>query len=191
MERRKEEKILWIDSANMLSGTTNNFYYDIGNILYNGNYKKLSVQLIDCLISKNYDKFAVGSGVIIETPIAFFSVFIKIYINFNVASNILNNNNSYGLLMGIIPGDNACVKIATSNILTYYEFSNLGSSDINDNKIKYYLKDVPNGIINININIIGNSNSLNVDNYVDGLLVDAFGNPPSNVLLYLKFTYEF
>ena len=61
MERRKEEKILWIDSANMLSGTTNNFYYNIGNILYVDNYKKLSVQLIDCIISKNYAFF---SGVI-------------------------------------------------------------------------------------------------------------------------------
>ena len=55
-------------------------------------------------------------------------------------------------------------------------------------RLKYYLKDFPNGIININI--IGNNNSLNVDEYVDGLLIDAFGNAPSNVLLCLKFTYE-
>ena len=39
MERRKEEKILWIDSTNMLSGTTTNFYYNIGNILYVDNLK--------------------------------------------------------------------------------------------------------------------------------------------------------
>ena len=40
MERKIEEKILWINSANMLSGTTSNFYYNIGNILYVDNYKK-------------------------------------------------------------------------------------------------------------------------------------------------------
>ena len=53
MERKIEEKILWINSSYMLSGTTNNFYYYIGNILYVDNYKKLSIQLIDCIISKN------------------------------------------------------------------------------------------------------------------------------------------
>ena len=44
MERRKEEKILWIDSQYMeTGGTTNNFYYNIGNILHVDNYKKLSI----------------------------------------------------------------------------------------------------------------------------------------------------
>ena len=44
MESKIEEKILWIDSQYMESGgTTNNFYYNIGNILYVDNYKKLSV----------------------------------------------------------------------------------------------------------------------------------------------------
>ena len=54
MERKIEEKILWIDSANMLSGTTNNFYYNIGNILYVDNFKKLTVELIDCIILKKF-----------------------------------------------------------------------------------------------------------------------------------------
>ena len=91
--------------------------------------------------------------------------------------------------MGIIPGDNACVKIGTSNTLTYYEFSNLGSSDINDNKIKYYLNDIPTGMININI--IGYNNTGTGGTYQFLNLVDISGNAPSNVLLCLKFTYEF
>ena len=61
MERKIEEKILWINSANMLSGTTNNFYYNIGNILYVDNYKKLSLELIECSISKNYQTYAIGT----------------------------------------------------------------------------------------------------------------------------------
>ena len=58
MERRKEEKILWIDSQNRTDelDNPNNFYYDIGNILYVDNYKKLSVQLVDCIVNKNYKK---------------------------------------------------------------------------------------------------------------------------------------
>ena len=114
MERRKEEKNLWIDSANMLSGTTNNFYYDIGNILYNGNYKKLSVQLIDCSISKNNQTFSIGTTTYsIYAPIPFYTTIIKIYIFFNVASNLLNNNN-YGLLMGLIKNNNVNARLGTT-----------------------------------------------------------------------------
>ena len=58
MERRKEEKILWINSNNQelfyssngtatYTASTNNFYYNIGNNLYVDNYKKLSVEMID------------------------------------------------------------------------------------------------------------------------------------------------
>ena len=115
MERRKEEKILWIDSADMLSGTTNNFYYYIGNILYEDNYKKLSVQLVDCIVNKNYRDFAVGTTVFsIYSAVPFYTTMIKVYINFNAASNVLNNND-YGLLMGIISNNNADVNIGQSS----------------------------------------------------------------------------
>ena len=71
MEIKKEENFLWINSNNQelfysLNGTatytasTNNFYYNIGNILYEDNYKKLSVELIDCVISKSHHTFAIG-----------------------------------------------------------------------------------------------------------------------------------
>ena len=60
MERKIEEKILWVDSKNMVSGTTNNFYYNIGNILYKDNYKKLKVKLVDCIVNKNYRIFLLG-----------------------------------------------------------------------------------------------------------------------------------
>ena len=64
MEKRKiEEKILWIDSNNMISGTTNNFYYNIGNILYIDKYKKLKVKLVDCVINKNYIAVGVNTNV--------------------------------------------------------------------------------------------------------------------------------
>ena len=122
MERRKEEKNLWINSNNQelfygLDGTatytasTNNFYYNIGNILYMDNYKKLSVQLIDCIINKNYRNFAVGATTYsIYSAVPFYTTMIKVYINFNAASNILNNSD-YGLLMGIISNNNADVII--------------------------------------------------------------------------------
>ena len=90
MERRKEEKILWIDSSNMLSGgTTNNFYYNIGNILYVDNYKKLSFELIECVISKNFNLLT-----LVTYPNPFFSTIIKIYLNLNVYGNSLTNNNN-------------------------------------------------------------------------------------------------
>ena len=95
MERRKEEKILWINSNNQelfysLNGTatytasTNNFYYNIGNILYEDNYKKLSVALIDCAISKNYHTYAIGTTTLnTYAPIPFL---------FMIQSIILTNN---------------------------------------------------------------------------------------------------
>ena len=127
MERRKEEKILWIDSSNMLSGTTNNFYYYIGNILYEDNYKKLTVQLVDCIINKNYRNFAVGTTIYsIYSAVPFYTTMIKVYINFNAASNILNNSD-YGLLMGIISNNNADVNIGTTYTLTNFYYNGLGS----------------------------------------------------------------
>ena len=67
---------------------------------------------------------------------------IKVYINFNVASNVLNNNN-YGLLMGLISNDNANVGIGTTYQINEFYYNGLGSAKLgSDNKIKYYLKDI-------------------------------------------------
>ena len=192
MERKKEEKILWIDSQYMESGgTTNNFYYNIGNILYVNNYKKLTVQLVDCIINKNYRNFAVGTTIYsIYSAVPFYTTMIKVYINFNVTSNILNNND-YGLLMGIISNNNADVNIGTTYTLTNFYYNGLGSIKLgSDNKIKYDLKDIPNGIININITGFNNSTANYLENYLVDITSPA-GNAPSNVLLCLKFTYEF
>ena len=176
----------------MISGTTNNFYYDIGNILYVDNYKKLSVQLVDCIISKNFQEIG-GTGLTVYAPIPFYTTNIKIYINLNVASNSLMNNN-YGLLFGLISGDNQSARLGSAGGLSTYDYSNLGSCKLDDNKIKYYLRDIPTGIININIT--GYNNSIDTAIYIENYLVDrntltGATNPPSNVLLCLKFTYEF
>ena len=91
MERKIEEKILWIDSSNQelfyssngtatYTASTNNFYYNIGNILYMDNYKKLSVEMIDCVISKTYHQYAIGAtGINTYAPIPFYSTVIKIF----------------------------------------------------------------------------------------------------------------
>ena len=184
MERRKEEKNLWIDSQYMESGgAKNNFYDNIGNIL-SSNFIKLSVQLIDCVISKNFEEVA-GTGLTVYVPIPFYTTNIKIYINLNVASNSLVNN-SYGLLLGLIPGDNESVRLGAAGGLSTFDFSSLGSCKLNNNKIKYNLKDIPTGMININI--IGNNNYTGT--YLDEFLKDVLFNNPSNILLCLKFTYE-
>ena len=137
MERKIEEKFLWINSANMLSDTTTNFYYNIGNILYVDNYKKLSIQLIDCIISKNYQIFVIGNTTyFINGANPFYTTIIKVYVDFGVASNLLNNN-YYGLLMGIINNNNVKPRLGTTTALNYYYYPGLGSAKLEiDNKIK-------------------------------------------------------
>ena len=119
---------------------------------------------------------------------------IKVYINFNVASNALNNNN-YGLLMGLISNDNANVGLGTTYQLNVFYYNGLGSAKLGiDNKIEYYLKDVPSGMLNIIITGYNNNNPNGLGTYLENYLVDInypAGNAPSNILLCLKFTYEF
>ena len=142
--------------------------------------------MVDCIINKNYRNFAVGTTTYsIYSAVPFYTTMIKVYINFNAASNVLNNSD-YGLLMGIISNNNADVNIGTTYTLTNFYYNGLGS----DNKIKYNLKDIPNGIININITGFNNSTANYLENYLVDITSPA-GNAPSNVLLCLKFTYEF
>ena len=91
MERRKEEKILWINSSNQelypyynsTTGTyeniitnpvNNKFDYNIGNILYVDNYKKLSVEMIDCAISKHFINMQLVVQDLIHMPLSHFIV---------------------------------------------------------------------------------------------------------------------
>ena len=200
MERKIEEKILWIDSSNQelfysLDGTTtytastNNFYYNIGNILYVDNYKKLSVELIDCAISKNL----ININVDIQYPLPFNASTLKIYINFGIAVNTFSYGTIYdptgtiissggnNILMGLIQGNSLGAKMGlTTYSLQNFYYSDKSCEKLIDNKIKYYLKDIPSGIINIYICDPNNET-----------LYDVNGNEPTNTLLCLKFTYEF
>ena len=152
--------------------------------------------MIDCSISKNYQTFNIGTiGYSLYVSNPFYATIIKIYIFFNVASNLLNNN-GYGLLMGLISNDNANVGIGTTYQMNEFYYNGLESAKlVGDNKIKYCLKDIPNGIININITGYNNGTGTPVP-YTENYLLDrnpstGATNPPSNVLLCLKFTYEF
>ena len=186
MERKIEEKNLWINSNNQETfGTdilsTNSFNYSIGNILYEDNYKKLSVEMIDCAVSKSYHTFAIGTtGNNTYAPIPFYTTVIKVYINFNVASNSVYNDGN-GLLMGVISDTNVNVRIGTTDQMNELYYTGLGCAKLgNDNKIKYYLKNIPSGIININVYDEANT-----------VLIDYEDSPSYNVLLCLKFIYEF
>ena len=167
----------------MLSGTKNNFYYNIGNILYVNNYKKLYVKLIDCVINKN--------GIQIDGDISYYLSFnttsIKIYINLNVSSNSISMDGN-NLLMGLIQNNSTLANFnPTTLVIDNFYYSDKSCEKLIDNKIKYNLKDIPTGMININI--IGNNNYTGT--YLDEFLKDVLFNNPSNILLCLKFTYEF
>ena len=138
--------------------------------------------MIDCAISKSYHTFAIGTTLeSTYAPIPFYTSIIKVYINFNVSSNSVYNNDGSGLFMGLIPTNNVNVRLGTTSALNNYYYSGLGSAKLeSENKIKYYLKNIPSGIININIY-----------NELNNVLLDYENNPTANVLLCLKFKYEF
>ena len=177
MERKIEAKILWINSNYMESGgTTNNFYYNIGNILYVNNYKKLYVKLIDCVINKN--------GIQIDGDISYYLPFnttsIKIYINLNVSSNSISMDKN-NLLLGLIQNNSTLANFnPTTLVIDNFYYSDKSCEKLIDNKIKYNLKDIPNGMINIIL--------YNDENTV---LLDVENQEPKSLLLCLKFTYEF
>ena len=54
--------------------------------------------------------------------------------------------------MGIISDTDVNVRLGTTDALNELYYTGLGSAKLaSDNKIKYYLKNIPTGIININI----------------------------------------
>ena len=126
MDKKIEEKILLIESNNIISRTTNNFYCNIGNIVY----KKLKVELVYCVINKNY--IPVGGIVPFRYCHYQFNSRINIFIDFGVGNNCFSN---YGnsLLMCMIENHQVVSDIPT------------------DNNIKYYLNQYPNNFINIQI----------------------------------------
>ena len=156
-------------------GTTNNFYYNIGNILYVDNYKKLSVEMIDCVINKN--------GIVIDGDTSYYLSFntssIKIYINFNIARNSISMEGN-NLLLGLIQSNSTLANFnPTTLAVDNFYYSDKSCEKSINNKIKYNLKDVPNGMINI---ILYNDNNT--------ILFDVEDQVPKSVLLCLKFTYE-
>ena len=93
--------------------------------------------------------------------------------------------------MGLINNNNSNIRLGTTYALNNFYYNGLGSIKLgSDNKIKYNLKDIPNGIIHINITGFNNSTANYLENYLVDITSPA-GNAPSNVLLCLKFTYEF
>ena len=173
-----EEKILWIDSALKNSGTNNNFNYAIGNILEK-NFKKLSVEMIDCVVNKNY-------GVVddvadyAEFPVPFDTRCIKIFIDLGVSNNCYYRFGS-NMLMGIIGNDLLSIQYPNdgTNAISLINISSKTCSKLKDNNIKYNLNNAPSGFIDIHV-------------YSDAniILVDKNGNAPSSVIICLKFTYE-
>ena len=175
MERKIEEKILWINSSYMESGgTTNNFYYNIGNILYVNNYKKLYVKLIDCVINKN--------GIQIDGDISYYLSFnttsIKIYINLNVSSNSISMDGN-NLLLGLIQNNSTLANFNPTTLVIDNFYYYKSCEKLINNKIKYNLKDIPNGMINI---ILYNDENT--------ILLDVENQDPKSLLLCLKFIYE-
>ena len=117
MDKKIEEKILLIESNNMISGTTNNFYCNIGNIVD----KKLKVELVYCVINKNY--IAVGA----IAPLCYchyqFNFRIKIFIDFGVGNNCFSN---YGnsLSMCMIENHQVVSDIPTDSNIKYFLYYN-------------------------------------------------------------------
>ena len=117
--------------------------------------------MIDCAVSKFYHEYAIGTtGINTYAPIPFYTPVIKVYINFNVASNSVYNDGN-GLLIGIISDTDVNVRLDTTDALNELYYNVLGSVKLgSDNKIKYYLKDVPSGIISIIITGYNNNYSM-------------------------------
>ena len=124
MERKIEEKILWINSQNRTSigDYPNNFYYDIYGYI-NPNARNITVQLIQCLMIASDTAYYFDDGI------------IKILIDFGVSHNqfsYLNNFINVGLINARSSQNNYCdISIHPTPI--------------------YKLKDIPTRFINIQL----------------------------------------
>ena len=88
MERKIEEKILWINSNYKYSGVDNNFIYDIAGYIH-PDARNITVQMLSCSIRllNVADQFDVGQ--------------IKILCDFGVSHNCYNSLNNF-IVLGLI-----------------------------------------------------------------------------------------
>ena len=118
----QKEKILWIYSANRISGTVDNFIYNIAELLPL-NAHNINVQLIKAIVS-------------IVTTTYFNNYYLKIMIDWRSSSNQLSQQYNGYLLMDVIPFQQSITRIYSS------EFNKL-------NGIEYKLNNLPNNLINV------------------------------------------
>ena len=95
-----KEKILWIYSANRISGTVDNFIYNIAELLPL-NASNINVQLIKALIP-------------VDTTTYFVNHYLKVMIDWGSSSNQLSQQNNSYLLMDVIPFQQSVTRIYRS-----------------------------------------------------------------------------
>ena len=123
MNKILQEKILWINSLNKASGTTNNFYYDIYGVLH-PEAKNITFQLLDAMIS------------ITTVDDVFLQEAIMILFNFSVSHNQYSKSLNNFIIGGIIS------PMLISN--------NYSDQMIKEGPI-YQIRSFPDGLINIRI----------------------------------------
>ena len=118
----QKEKILWIYSANRISGTIDNFIYNIADLLPL-NASNINVQLIKALVP-------------ISGTTYFNNYYLKVMIDWGSSSNQLSQQYNGYLLMEVIPFQINATRIYKS------EFEE-------SQGIKYKLNNLPNNLINV------------------------------------------
>ena len=118
----QKEKILWIYSANRISGTIDNFIYNIAELLPL-NAHDINVQLIKALVP-------------VDTTTYFVNHYLKVMIDWGSSSNQLSQQYNGYLLIDVIPFQQPITRIYRS------EYNKL-------NGIKYKLNNLPNNLINV------------------------------------------
>ena len=167
---KKRGIIIWIDSKNMTSGTTNNFIYSIGNIC-NNVLDTINVELLKAYIP--YNTQIVGGY---NENIIYNASLIKIYIDFFVGSNCIYNGN--GVLLGVINPEYLTLTYLSTNALEYYEPPKKYGEELIGNSIKYILYDKPNNQI-----------SIKICDENDNILTDNNNASPERVLLCIKLSW--
>ena len=119
-----KEKILWIYSANMISGTIDNFIYNISELLPL-NASNINVQLIKAVVP-------------ISGATYFNNYYLKVMIDWGSSSNQLSQQYNGYLLMDVISFSKNATRTYRS------EYNKL-------NGIEYKLNNLPNNLINVRL----------------------------------------
>ena len=137
----QKEKILWIYSANRISGTVDNFIYNVAKLLPL-NASNINVQLIKTLVP-------------VDTNANFVNHYLKVTIDWRSSSNQLSQQYNDYLLMDVIPFQ----KKATRTYKSEFEDSQ---------GIEYKLNNLPNNLINVML--LDNTNAAPTFNNGDALI---------------------